>query len=295
MLFHQNDSLFLRMWSAQPASPHGTQCWDVDVRSGDSSQPGRFFDEALRGPHCSTSNWVEGHTRGLGGRHDPTRGPPLFGFDDAIAAFCRERGGFGNSTAESCTRAGFNILALSSKRLPWSVCRNLEWQLCAATGRLPGQQSAHVIFATPPATGSSVGAPLGQCLQAPGEGSGGAMHGWTNNDVFYLEICLFWALCEQHGDALFRLRAGEPFLCHVSTSGLHALEQRLRFATVHSPPSPKVKVSDCRHRLKAGSTSKRNELARPSTQRLAERERTSVVSSLSSQTRHELSSPVPHV
>ena len=41
--------------------------------------------------------------------------------------------------AERCVRANVNILSLYGDRLPYNICRNLEWQMCAAQGKLPGQ------------------------------------------------------------------------------------------------------------------------------------------------------------
>ncbi len=41
--------------------------------------------------------------------------------------------------AERCVKANLNILSLHGERLPYNICRNLEWQTCAAQGKLPGQ------------------------------------------------------------------------------------------------------------------------------------------------------------
>ena len=41
--------------------------------------------------------------------------------------------------AERCVKANLNILSLHGERLPYNICRNLEWQTCAALGKLPGQ------------------------------------------------------------------------------------------------------------------------------------------------------------
>ena len=32
----------------------------------------------------------------------------------------------------------------------WTMCQNLEWQMCALQGRLPGQGMRLIAFATPP-------------------------------------------------------------------------------------------------------------------------------------------------
>ena len=65
-----------------------------------------------------------------------------------------------------CAAASFNILTLNGGLYPYNICRNLEWQLCAAQGKLLNQHGV-TKFAQPPNTldpsGQTSGRPLGKC------------------------------------------------------------------------------------------------------------------------------------
>ena len=89
------------------------------------------------GGSCNT-NWYEGNAGGaaenqLGRAHVTPRfeghkqAPALLGFDETIDAFCWDHGGRG-SHAIACVHSGFNILSLYGERVPYNICRNLEWQ-----------------------------------------------------------------------------------------------------------------------------------------------------------------------
>ena len=49
-------------------------------------------------------------------------------------------------------RANVNILSLYGDKIPYNTCRNIEWQMCAARGSLPGQRSRKIRFAKAPST-----------------------------------------------------------------------------------------------------------------------------------------------
>ena len=66
--------------------------------------------------------------------------PALLGFDDSIDWFCRFGGG---DHAEACVQSNFNILSLYEPAV-YNTCANYEWQVCAARGRLPGQNGAGI-------------------------------------------------------------------------------------------------------------------------------------------------------
>jgi len=155
--------LFRRMWAAEAWSrmDSGPSCWNI-VRDNVLSQQRSetFFEETRKGVHCD-SNWYEGSPNWELG--DPNRHiPPYFtsdafallGFDESIDAFCRyrlEQMHLQFSTdpakhAENCVRANLNILALYGDRVPYNICRNLEWMVCAAKGQLPGQGRDPVIL-----------------------------------------------------------------------------------------------------------------------------------------------------
>ena len=67
-----------------------------------------------------------------------TREQALLGFDETIDSFCAwERGNYQdsklypNNHAGSCVNANHNILSIYGDRLPYNLCRNLEWQVAA--------------------------------------------------------------------------------------------------------------------------------------------------------------------
>ena len=86
-----------------------------------------------------------------------------------------------------CVHSGFNILSLYGARVPYNICRNLEWQVCAAKGRIPGQNSKKIVFGKKPSEldpNPGGGKPLGTC--------GGWVPAWLNNHHWY---------AGEHGDA----------------------------------------------------------------------------------------------
>jgi|EP00966_Prymnesium_polylepis_P219264 hypothetical protein len=68
------------------------------------------------------------------------------------------------SHAGGCVNANHNILSLYGERVPYNLCRNLEWMVCATQGKLPGQGGKTLRFAhVPSALKVMGGKPLGQC------------------------------------------------------------------------------------------------------------------------------------
>ena len=76
-----------------------------------------------------------------------------------------------------------------------NICRNLEWMVCAAQGKVPGQGDDRVIrFAKAPNTLELSG--LGQCRGwVPEDRPAGFVFGYATADIFYLEACLFSQMC----------------------------------------------------------------------------------------------------
>lgn len=71
--------------------------------------------------------------------------PALLGLtDDNMKRFCKALLRDGDQlpyhVARVCLAANRNILNVIGGRVPYNLCRNLEWQVCAALGRLPGQE-----------------------------------------------------------------------------------------------------------------------------------------------------------
>ena len=103
------------------------------------------------GTHCD-SNWYKGNKGELGepnpdqSNHIPSGfskdAPALLGFDESIDQYCTEQSpsrGSDDGHAANCVRANRNIFSLYGERIPFNICRNLEWMVCAAQGKLPGQ------------------------------------------------------------------------------------------------------------------------------------------------------------
>ena len=110
----------------------------------------------------------------------------------------------------------------------WSMCQNLEWQLCALTGRLPGQGGKQVAFAT---------APKDLRLQWwedpathptwPCNGERCDPNRFTVGDVFYAEVMIAYTVCANRA-RLFELDQGELFECDVSEDAYRGFVERLR-------------------------------------------------------------------
>jgi len=158
----ESDGKFWKMWGREAwlhrqLGERG--CW-ISHNSG----PEAFFTETFNGAYCDV-NWYEGADGELGREsarpHFNEAAAALLGFDDTIFAFCSEVLGmstsyagaashFNSELAQRCVKANQNILRLISPRVPWNMCQNLQWLLCAAHGELPGQQSNVMRFASAP-------------------------------------------------------------------------------------------------------------------------------------------------
>jgi len=219
-------------------------CWSVRRESPTTWQSAdSYFRETIIGAHCD-SNWYEGNGGTLGEpqNHLPSDfttedAPALLGFDESIDQYCATklheahpnmRPVFGH--AANCVHANQNILSLYGDRVPYNICRNFEWMVCAAQGRLPGQGfERRIVFAKEPGDlypGGGKGKPLGDCCgwAPPSKPTGG--FGYTTDDIFYLEVCLFNEICN-NGDALFHLKVGEDFVCDFSRQRFAALKALL--------------------------------------------------------------------
>ena len=92
-------------------------------------------------------------------------------------------------------------------------------------GRLPGQRSPSIIFATPPSALDATGPrPLGKCGGYSPQGCGN--WAYSNDDIFFLEVCMYTKIC-RNADDLFRVKAEETFHCDVSVEGFRELQRIL--------------------------------------------------------------------
>ena len=235
------------MWAAEawaPMRPGHPACWEaVRDQPKVSQMSGTFFDETLDGRHCD-SNWFEGNGGALGttgAEFFEARAPALLGFDESIDGYCAhslrlrgvQSGRMGHATR--CVSANLNILSLYGDRLPYNICRNLEWQTCAAQGKLPGQGGSTIKFAKAPQTlDMARNQRLGMCSGwVPKEVPKGGIYGYATDDIFYLETCMYSQMCS-NGRDLFTLEEGESFTCAFEPALFRELQNIL--LTPHNPP-----------------------------------------------------------
>ena len=234
--------VFRRMWSVEGWAKQELKgaCWDSKRDNAKTRQPMHtYFEEVLAGTYCG-SNWYEGNPGllGLQGR-PPTSfyiddAPALFGVDADIGSVCQNAmrasgmtpsNAFGHSG--NCVAGGYNILNLNSPRVPYNLCRNLEWQVCAARNQIPAQGESAVMFATSPNSLDLDGArSVGKCAGwRPEAGSIDGGYGYANADIFYLESCLFGQICD-NGPEIFDdvdwLK--HPFKCSFNATLFRELE-----------------------------------------------------------------------
>ena len=249
--------LFRAMWDAQrEASKQPKPCWDVprhnETKSGGAA---RFEERVLSGAVCSRGRYDEHWYHTVGPPHVPlmrdsvhTHRRPKFtapalgllGFDDSFPGYCGAETASRLGAPTACALANLNVLSVEERR--YNLCRNLEWQACAAQGRLPGQGGLGIVFSVAP---SSLLMPLDSQPPTPNAPPsspwpppaprrpplapssppppppppppllpppphrrtfgvcGGPLPtgcracSFTNDDIFFLEACIFDAICRQ--------------------------------------------------------------------------------------------------
>ena len=234
--------LFRRMWAADAWAPMGRKgvlnvaqpaCWNRKRNSQTRSQSADdYFGATLRGEHCQSTNWYEGSAGVSNPPFYPKAAIALLGFDGSIDDYCYRANAGGSNHAERCVRAGYTILSLLGNGVPYNMCRNLEWQVCAAKGALPSQAvNGAIMFGYEPRQlrpSHNSSRPLGQCRGwVPAWRPQGCAFGYATDDIFYLEVCLFAQICE-NGAELFHLSAGEEWTCKFSESGFYTLADMLQ-------------------------------------------------------------------
>ena len=141
---------------------------------------------------CRT-NWYAGAEYLFGGSAPTFSGvaPPLFGFDNEMDQFCQSRGGSSGGThyVQRCVAAGYNQLSLLRAREPYNLCRNVEYQVCAARGLVQSTDGSLVFASRPallnPQPDGTRG--LGWCggpMPAQYRNESCARH-WGNDDIFF--------------------------------------------------------------------------------------------------------------
>ena len=162
----------------------------------------------------------------------------LLGFDESIVELCSSLlglepwgGGGGQNLdgklADRCKRAKRNVLRLMTGS--WTMCQNLEWQLCALQGKLPGQGGTAIAFATRPRDvqlewwANPSTHPTYPCHQ-DGWCDPGA---FTVGDVFFAEVLIAYKICS-NGARLLELEIDETFHCQLDRSRYFSFVERLQ-------------------------------------------------------------------
>ena len=84
----------------------------------------------------------------------------------------------------------------------------------------------------------STGRPLGECRGwVPDIRTASGVFGYTSDDVFYLQVCLFSQICSNGGE-IFQLEAGEDWECAFSEERVEELQEIL-LANRHPPADAK--------------------------------------------------------
>lgn len=221
-----------KQWKLRGVGEQG--CWHSNVSRPRWGDPRQFFANVLAGKSCER-NWFEGAAQQPSFE---TPAPALLGYDRAIWRLCSQESGHRSPAAllnfsqrelaARCIASSNNILRILTWK--WSMCKNLAWQLCAATGKLPGQSGKTMRFAIAPKNLrlSEWERPT-HCLQAvsgpckPGE--------YGSNEIYYAEVAIFRAICANAGE-LFTVGPGDPFKCDVDVDAFNAFAERL-MATDH--------------------------------------------------------------
>jgi len=229
-MLRDSNGLFQKMFAAAPwkqRRPGESDCWEVKRDNQWEQQPAHdYFRMAIEGSACGT-NWYEGNDGDLGKAEMPPGfsddAPALLGFDESIDWYCNRapknnafHGYWGH--AGNCVNANLNILSLYGDRVPYNICRNLEWQICSAKGLLPGQRTPTIVFSKAPRAldpGPNSDKPFGQCRGWRPNNVGPCSEGYATDDIYFLEVCLFNQICA-NGHELFSLDVGQPFHCQVS-------------------------------------------------------------------------------
>ena len=229
--------LFRKMWNVDPWWFRHTDTPTCFERRRDDTSQGQpavtFFADVKSGANCD-SNWFEGSPGALGTLGVPpsfsAMAPALLGFDESIEWFCKKEfkffnnGWYGYDHAGTCANSNNNILALWGNHLVYNLCRNLEWQSCAAQGKLPGQGGVGMRFSYPPGNldvyDGGTGKMLGDCrgwkphyaAHACGPVGQSWVDAYSTDDIYFLEVCMFSFMCDNGAD-LFSLQPDDFYVC----------------------------------------------------------------------------------
>jgi hypothetical protein len=175
----------------------------------------QWIGDMLAGTVCKR-NWQEGNTGCSKQRLMPSMakpGPVLLGLPEGVARLCNKHIGCAGKhrlpVAIACNAANLNIFGLNGQDPQPTMCRTLEWLVCAARGQLPQQSGNDMTFGTAPHSAD--------LLRLNDDASGFV---FSTHDLFPLHVCLLTRICK-NADSLFRFeRRASVFNCVFDDSWL---------------------------------------------------------------------------
>jgi len=229
------DFKFFSMWNLgfQRRRAHSWACWDWP-ENNNGGTANDFFRLTREGATCDR-NWMDGAWGNANDRPFSSPSPALLGFDETIVEFCSNQmnmdpwsgsGDLNHKLAARCRDAHRNVLRLISGG--WSMCQNLQWQMCALTGKLPGQGSSRISFATAPRDLKPEWwtNPGGTHPTYPCRGNWCDPNGFTVGDVYFAELAITTTLCRNR-EELYALDVGEFWECDLDETAWRSFTSRL--------------------------------------------------------------------
>jgi len=171
--------------------------------------------------------------------------PALLGFDETIVEECSRLLGLDAwedhqdlnfKLAHRCVEANRNVLRIMSGP-KWDLCQNMQWEMCGVLGKLPGQDGGRDGPALQPRLLTFGTAPKDlnpkwfldptKHPTYPCHGSWCDPNGYTVGDVFFVEVCILFAVC-MNREELFTVDVGDGFVCDFDPAGYTRLSKVLR-------------------------------------------------------------------
>ena len=153
-------------------------CWGRGAAAGRA-----FFERMWRGDGCARDWMTKRVNRRVGFNPSWGGARALLGRDSAVRWVCANPHwkNPGGSFVDACIVHNLQVLQIGE--FEWNVCKNMEWQLCAAHHRLPGQLEAGIAFATLPASLNLA------------HGMGRSAGSYVTDEIFFIEVCFRGSQC----------------------------------------------------------------------------------------------------
>ena len=109
------------------------------------------------------------------------------------------------------------------------MCQNMQWQLCAVLGQLPGQGLSKALrYATKP---TSLDIKEWRAPQSYPCDSGKSCEGkYTVGDIYFAEVCILQRVC-RNTQAMFEAAEGDLVVCDYDAEAFAAFARELKLKT----------------------------------------------------------------